>query len=128
MGSLDGQVAIVTGSSSGIGEATARRLAAEGARIVVNSASSVAAGERIAAQLPGAIYVRADIADETQCKALIDAALQRLGRLDILINNAGVWPENPAGSGDLEAWDRAFAVNTRGAFLVTEISAPLEAA
>ena len=89
MGALDGQVALVTGSSSGIGAATARRLAAEGAAVVVNSSSSVAAGERVAAELPNAHYVQASVAEEVQCRTLVDAALSRYGRLDILVNNAG---------------------------------------
>jgi ketoreductase RED2 len=89
VGALSGQVAIVTGSSSGIGEATARRLAAEGVSVVVNSSSSVEAGERVAAALPKATYVQASVADEAQCKRLVAATVERYGRLDILINNAG---------------------------------------
>ena len=89
MGALSGQVAIVTGSSSGIGEATARRLAAEGVSVVVNSSSSVKAGEQVAAELADASYVQANVADEAQCRRLVDATLARYGRLDILINNAG---------------------------------------
>ena len=89
MGALSGQVAIVTGSSSGIGEATARRLAAEGVSVVVNSSSSVEAGEHVAAELADASYVQANVADEAQCRRLVDATLARYGRLDILINNAG---------------------------------------
>lgn len=90
MGSLEGKVAIVTGSTSGIGEATARALVAEGASVVVNSSSSVETGEALAAELGnGSIYVRADISDESQCKALVAAASDGLGRLDVLVNNAG---------------------------------------
>jgi ketoreductase RED2 len=89
VGALSGQVAIVTGSSSGIGEATARRLAAEGATVVVNSSSSVEAGKRIAAELPNASYVQASVADEAQCRRLVATTVERYGRLDILINNAG---------------------------------------
>jgi ketoreductase RED2 len=90
MDALDGKVAIVTGSSSGIGEATARSLAAAGASVVINSSSSVEAGTAVAESLPTeSIYVRADIADEEQDKALVAATLERFGRLDILVNNAG---------------------------------------
>ena len=90
MGSLDGKIAIVTGSSSGIGEAAARSLAAEGASVVVNSSSSVEAGTSIAESLPTeSIYVQADIADEEQDKALVAQTLDRFGKPDILVNNAG---------------------------------------
>src|SRR5271170_5245177 len=86
---LDGKVALVTGSSSGIGEATARSLAAAGAAVVINSSSSVAAGQAIADSLPTAIYVQASVADGAACQALVDATLAQYGRLDILVNNAG---------------------------------------
>lgn len=90
MGQLDGKVAIVTGSSSGIGEAAARSLAAEGASVVVNSSSSVEAGTAIAESLPTeSIYIQADIADEAQDRSLVAQTLERFGQLDILVNNAG---------------------------------------
>ena len=82
---LTGQAIIVTGSSSGIGEAVVRRLADLGAGIVVNSASSVEAGERIAAELPDAVYVQGDIGDPATAGALVGAAEQRWGRLDGLV-------------------------------------------
>jgi ketoreductase RED2 len=90
MARFDDKIAIVTGSSSGIGEATARQLAAEGATVVVNSASSVEAGEAVAKSLPGAGYVRADITRADECAELIDTTIERHGRLDVLINNAGM--------------------------------------
>lgn len=90
MGELDGKVALVTGSSSGIGEASARMLAAAGAKVVVNSSSSVEAGRAVAAELPGeAHYIQADISDEAQCEALVAGTVDHFGRLDILVNNAG---------------------------------------
>src|SRR6266849_2728040 len=87
--SLADRVAIVTGSSSGIGEAVARRFASEGAKVVVNSSHSVDAGEALAKELPEAMYVQADVSDESQGKALINQTLERFGRLDVLVNNAG---------------------------------------
>ena len=90
MGSLAGKVALVTGSSSGIGEATAHALAAEGANVVVNSSSSVEAGQAVVDALATeGHYLQADIADEAQCQALIAGSVERFGRLDILVNNAG---------------------------------------
>ncbi|MGW6391835.1 SDR family NAD(P)-dependent oxidoreductase [Streptomyces sp. NPDC055103] len=83
------RVALVTGSSSGTGAAVARRLAEAGIRVVVNSARSVEAGERLAAELPGAVCLRADVTDETQAKELVERTVERLGRLDVLVNCAG---------------------------------------
>jgi ketoreductase RED2 len=128
-GELDGRVAIVTGSSSGIGEATARRLAALGADVVVNSATSVEAGEAVAESLPGdAVYVQADISDQAQGRALLDATVERFGRVDILVNNAGwttVVPHH-----DLEALTddilrRTFDVNVFGTWWLTKAAIPL---
>ncbi|GAB7029602.1 SDR family oxidoreductase [Streptomyces sp. NPDC021749] len=88
----DQPVALVTGSTSGIGEAVARRLAADGMRVVVHSRRSAEAGEALAAELGGA-YVRADLAVEEEAHGLVEAALGRYGRLDVLVNNAGIsWP------------------------------------
>jgi ketoreductase RED2 len=94
-------VAIVTGSSSGIGEGIARALAADGYTVVVNSATSVDAGERLAAELPGASYVQADVADPADAVRLVEPAVARHGRLDLLVNNAGV--SRPVPHADLDA-------------------------
>lgn len=121
----DGKVVLVTGSSSGIGAAIARRFAAEGATVVVNSARSVAAGEALAAELPGASYVRADVADEDACAALLEAVIGRHGRLDVLVNNAGV--TQVIAHHDLEAatpevFRRIFDVNVIGTWQLTRLA------
>ncbi|MCU1454153.1 MAG: NAD(P)-dependent dehydrogenase, short-chain alcohol dehydrogenase family [Acidimicrobiales bacterium] len=125
---LTGQAIIVTGSSSGIGAAVARRLAGLGAGIVVNSASSVAAGERVAAELPDAIYVQGDIGDPATATALVDAAHSRWARLDGLVNNAGVTVDVPLA--DIAAvrpehWDKVLRTNVVGTFLVSQAALPL---
>ena len=89
---FENKVVLVTGSSSGIGEETARLFATEGALVVVNSSSSVVAGEAVAASLPGAIYVQADISDAAASARLIDATIEHHGRLDVLVH-ASVIPE-----------------------------------
>jgi ketoreductase RED2 len=121
-------VALVTGSSSGIGAATARRLADVGAKVVVNSATSVDAGRAVAASLPSeAHYVQADISDRAQGAALLEATLDRFGRLDILVNNAGWTTVVP--HGDLEAltdeiFRTTFEVNVFGTWWLTKGAVP----
>ena len=127
-GSLQGKVALVTGSSSGIGEATARALAGRGAIVVVNSASSVEAGRALAAELPGASYVQADIADPDQARRPRGpGAWSDHGRLDILVNNAGT--TEVIAHPDLEAatpevWRRILDVNVIGTWQVTVAAVP----
>ena len=119
---FDGQVVLVTGSSSGIGAATAHLFATLGATVVVNSARSVTAGEALAAELPDASYVQADIGDEDQARHLIDEVLRRHGRLDVLVNNAGtteVIPHHDLGAASPDVWRRIFDINVFGTWQVT---------
>ncbi len=125
---LAGQAVIVTGASSGIGAAIARRLAGLGAGIVVNSASSVQAGTRIAAELGDAVYVQGDIGDPATGAALVAAAEQRWGRLDGLVNNAGVTVEVPLPDIDsvtVDHWEKVLRTNVIGTFLVSQAALPL---
>ncbi|MBU6328990.1 MAG: SDR family oxidoreductase [Acidobacteria bacterium] len=124
---FENKVVLVTGSSSGIGEETARLFAAEGAKVVVNSATSVTVGEAVAASLPEAIYVQADVSDAEASAALIDATIDHHGRLDVLINNAGVTAVIP--HPDLEAvtdeiFTRILDVNVLGTFRLTRLAMP----
>lgn len=126
---FSGRVAIITGSSSGIGARTAQRLSELGATVVVNSASSVEAGQAVADALPGeALYVQADIADKEQGQALLDATMARFGRLDYLINNAGwttVVPHHDLDALTDEIFDKTFRVNVYGTFWLTKAAMPL---
>lgn len=123
-----GRVAIVTGSSSGIGEEIARRLAAGGARVVVNSATSVEAGTAVAESLPTeSIYVQADISDADQCRSLVDATVARFGKLDYLINNAGwttVIPHHDLDALTDDVFRRTFDVNVFGTWSLTKAAMP----
>jgi len=119
--------ALVTGSSSGIGAGVARRLAAAGYRVAINSSKSAASGERLAAELPGAIYVQADITEPDQVSGLIDSVTGEFGRLDLLVNNAGITrviPHHDLQAADDGAWRDILGVNVIGTWLVTRAAVP----
>lgn len=126
---LDGRVAVVTGSSSGIGEATAHALSRLGATVVVNSSQSVQAGKAVSAALPGrSTYVQADISDKAQSQALLDATTEAYGRLDILVNNAGwttVVPHRDIDDLTDEIFAKTFDVNVFGTWWLTKAALPL---
>jgi ketoreductase RED2 len=129
MSEFAGKVVIVTGSSSGIGEAIALRLGELGASVVVNSANSVEAGKAVATKIgSNAIYVQADISDKEAGQRLLDETIRQFGKLDILINNAG-WTSLVAHH-DLEAltdeiFQKTFAVNVWGTWALTKAAMPL---
>ena len=126
-GPQQGQVVAVTGSSSGIGAATARAFADAGASVLVNSARSVAEGEAVAASLPDAFYVKGDITDEGVPERLVAAALDRWGRLDTLVNNAGttaVIPHHDLQAASLDVWRRIFEVNVFGTWAMSVAAMP----
>lgn len=128
MSLLQGRVAIVTGSSSGIGRATAHHLASLGAHVVVNSATSIEAGEQVANELETpSVYLQGDITDPGDRERLITATLESYGRLDILINNAG-WTSFIE-HGDLaglteDIFRRTFEVNVFGTWSLTRLAMP----
>ena len=124
---LEEKVALVTGSSSGIGAEVARMLAAAGAVVVVNSSRSVEAGQALADELPGASYIRADIADGDEAMSLVETTVARHGRLDILINNAGtttVIPHADLSAATTDVWRRIFGVNVFGTWQLTVAAVP----
>lgn len=124
---MEGKVAIVTGSSSGIGKAVAVSLAEAGAAVVVNSSSSVAAGKEVAESLPRAVYVQGDISDEGACHELVSSALSSFGRLDVLVNNAGttsVIRHSDLDAASDEIWRRIFEVNVLGTWHMTRAAVP----
>jgi NADP-dependent 3-hydroxy acid dehydrogenase YdfG len=133
MAELSGTVAIVTGASSGIGEATARVLAAEGAAValVARRGDRLARlAEELAASGGDALAVEADITDRDQARAAVERTVRERGRVDILVNNAGVMLLGPIEDAPIEEWDRMLEINVRALLQMTDAALPhlLEAA
>ena len=130
---MSDKVALITGSTSGIGAATARRLAHDGYTVALHSSRSVEAGQQMAAELGGsASYHQADLADDASARTLVASVLDRHGRLDVLVNNAGLSIRIP--HADLKAatpalWRQMLDVNLISPFvLVAEAEAALRRA
>src|SRR5262245_44943268 len=128
MGKLDGKVGLISGGARGQGAAEARRFTEEGARVVfgdVRDAEGKAVEDAIRAAGGDAVYVHLDVADEADWRRAVETATSRYGRLDVLINNAGiVIPRVPIDQRTVEEWDRVMAVNARGVFLGTKHAIP----
>jgi meso-butanediol dehydrogenase/(S,S)-butanediol dehydrogenase/diacetyl reductase len=117
MGQLDGRTVLITGAARGIGAACARRLAAEGARIVL---ADVDPGvDKVAAEL-GQVAVRADVTRRPDVERMVEEPYRRWGRLDVLFNNAGVVRVQPLLEVTEDEWDRVMAVNLRAVFFVLQ--------
>ncbi len=115
-----GKRVIVTGGASGIGEASSRRFAEEGARVAVvdlDETRGAALAEEISGAGAEAIFLRADVADEAQVSASVDSVAERFGGIDVLHNNAGMVAGSDAVGTSVEDWDRTHAVNVRAPWL-----------
>jgi 2-hydroxycyclohexanecarboxyl-CoA dehydrogenase len=113
MGRLDDKIAIVTGAGQGIGKAIARKLAAEGAAVVVTDLDEATA-QATAAAWPGSVAIRADVTDRQGVQDLADQVVRQFGRIDVLVNNAGWDKASPFTDSEPADWDRAIAVNLYG--------------
>ncbi len=124
MATLAGKVAIVTGAAQGIGLGIARALAQAGAAVAVADVND-AAGSAAAAALGGqGCYLHADVTQEADVRGLIDATVARYGRLDIIVNNAGIVAVQTVEESSVADWDQVMAVNVRAIFLTTKYALP----
>jgi 3-oxoacyl-[acyl-carrier protein] reductase len=127
MGSLKGKVAIVTGSSNGIGRGIAERLAQDGATVVVNYAKSADKAKQVVAGIEAkggkAVAMQADMSKVADVRQLVKNAVKQFGRLDILVNNAGDFLAKPLAETTEEEFDRLFALNARGPYFAMQEAA-----
>src|SRR3954468_15538117 len=112
---IDGKVVVITGASSGLGEATARHLARAGAKLMLG-ARRLDRLRALAAELglPEDAAVRTDVTDREQVRRLVDQAVDLHGRIDVMLNNAGLMPHSPLERGKVDDWDRMIDVNLKG--------------
>ncbi|MEP7269984.1 MAG: SDR family NAD(P)-dependent oxidoreductase, partial [Acidobacteriota bacterium] len=120
MRDLQDRVAVVTGSGSGMGEGIARLFAVEGAAVVI-SGRDKEKGELVAQSVVGdggrAVFVRADVSLEADCRGLIDQTVEHFGQIDVLVNNVGLSSRGTIEDTTVELWDKLFATNVRSAFI-----------
>ena len=129
MGRFTGKIAVITGASKGIGAGIAKRLASEGASVVVNYASSAEGAHRVVEEIVQAggkaAAIGASVSNETDTARLFEEVRKAFGRVDVLVNNAGVYDPKPIGSLSVSEFSRHFDTNVLGLLLVTKAALPL---
>jgi 3-oxoacyl-[acyl-carrier protein] reductase len=127
MSRLKGKVALVTGASKGIGAAIAKSLAAEGAAVAVNYSSSKAGADKTVAEIVAAggkaVAVQGDVSKAADAQKIVDSTVKQLGRLDVLVNNSGLYEFAPLESVTEESFHKMFNVNVLGLLLTTQAAA-----
>jgi 3-oxoacyl-[acyl-carrier protein] reductase len=125
---LSPRTALITGGSRGIGRAVAELLARAGARVAINYVRDEAAANAVVRDIRAAggeaMALAGDVSRPDEARQLVRDVVAAWQRLDIVVNNAGIWEEDPAGEGRLDVWDRTYAINQRGSFLVTDAAVP----
>jgi len=128
-GRLKGRVAIVTGASRGIGRATARRLAEEGAKVVINYSASAKEAEDLQREIAEgggeSITFKGDVSNSEDVKRLVEATVSKFGRIDVLVNNAGIVFRKKILESTEEEWDRTMDVNLKSVYLCSKAVAPI---
>jgi 3-oxoacyl-[acyl-carrier protein] reductase len=122
-GRLEGRAALVIGAARGIGAGIAERFAEEGARVMIADVEADA-GEAMAARLPQASFVKCDVSRKADADNAVAQTLKEFGGLDILVQNAGIFPWTLIENIDAEEWDRVMAINLKGAFLAARAALP----
>ena len=127
MGRMDGKVALISGGGRGQGAAEARLFASEGAKVVIGDVLD-AEGARVAADIAesgaDALFVHLDVTSEEDWRTAVETAVSNFGKLDVLVNNAGIWRRGKVEETSLEDWDAVLDVNAKGVFLGTKIAIP----
>jgi NAD(P)-dependent dehydrogenase (short-subunit alcohol dehydrogenase family) len=119
---FEGKTALVTGAGHGIGEATARRFAEEGANVVLVDLHD--RGQEVADALPSAVFVQGDVSDEADVQSAVDVAIERYGSLDVVVNNAAITLPKGYMETTPEEWDRVLAINLRSTYLYLRAATP----
>src|SRR5256885_7590916 len=122
--SLAGKVALITGASKGIGKATALRLAQQGARVVATYGSDAAAANELIKGMEGALAIRSNAGSVTEIDALVKEVVERFGKIDVLVANAGILPMKDLENTTEDDFDKAFALNVKGPYFLAQMVVP----
>ena len=124
---LKGKVALISGGARGMGAVEARLFASEGAKVMIGDVldeEGARLTEEIAVTGGDTMYTHLDVTSEDEWRRAVRAAVSRFGRLDVLVNNAGIWEEGMVEDTTVDRWDRIMSVNAKGAFLGTKVAIP----